>query len=291
LVEDNEAAIIQMNKVLESDGYQVDVARDGQEAIDYVEKVIPAGIILDLMMPGVDGFEVLEKLRSKRSTENIPVLVLTARDLTKKDLERLSANNIQQLIQKGDVDREKLLLKIRLMLGGEPKVGLETGNLKFVGAKRKSRQDRRGSGKTQKPGIEHRETGTEKPAVSRKTAGTPTILVVEDNPDNLITIKAVLQNEYNILEATDGEEGLKMAMKERPDLILLDMSLPKMDGFAVAGKIKEEKNTRHIPVIALTAHAMKGSREKAIEAGCDDYISKPVEPEGVLQKIKDWLEK
>jgi len=201
---------------------------------------------------------------------------LTARDLTKKDLERLSANNIQQLIQKGDVDREKLLLKIRLMLGVPPGKKSETGSLKL---------------ETQKPGIEHRETGTEKPAGSRKTAGTPTILVVEDNPDNLITIKAVLQNEYNILEATDGEEGFKMALKERPDLILLDMSLPKMDGFAVVREIKGDPKGKHIPVIALTAHAMKGSREKAIEAGCDDYISKPVEPEGVLQKIKDWLEK
>ena len=114
--------------------------------------------------------------------------------------------------------------------------------------------------------------------------------MVEDNPDNMFTMRAVLHNDYNILEATDGEVGLHMALTERPDLILLDMSLPKMDGFTVVGKVKEDKKTHHIPVIALTARAMKGDREKIIEAGCDDYISKPIEPEDVLQKIGKWLE-
>ena len=107
----------------------------------------------------------------------------------------------------------------------------------------------------------------------------------------MISIKAVLHNKYTILEATDGGEGLEKALTERPDLILLDMSLPKMDGFTVAGKIKEEDKTRHIPVIAMTARAMKGDREMILEAGCDDYISKPIEPDDVLKKINDWLKK
>jgi CheY-like chemotaxis protein len=107
----------------------------------------------------------------------------------------------------------------------------------------------------------------------------------------MITLKAVLQNRYNLIEATDGEQGLNMAFTKRPDLVLLDMSLPKMDGFTVVGKIKEEEKTRHIPVIAMTARAMKGDREMTIEAGCDDYISKPIEPDDVLEKIEDWLRK
>lgn len=124
-----------------------------------------------------------------------------------------------------------------------------------------------------------------------RIAGKATVLVVEDSPDNLITIKAVLQSRCNILEAADGEEGLKIVLTEKPDLVLLDMSLPKMDGFAVVRKIKEDHKARHIPVIALTARAMKGDREEMLQAGCDDYISKPIDQVKLLEKIDKWLGK
>ncbi|MDL1963016.1 MAG: response regulator [Deltaproteobacteria bacterium] len=249
IVEDNEATVIQVRQVLESRGYHVDVARGGQEALDYIKRAIPDGIILDLMMPEVDGFEVLKKLSSNQATTGIPVLILTARDLTREDLNKLSSNNIRQMIQKGDVNSEDLLSVIRSMLEAEPRKQQQTTSAKKL----------------------------------------KTILVVEDNPDNLITIKAVLQNKYNVLEATDGEKGLSMTLKERPDLVLLDMALPVMDGFTVVGKIKEDKTAGHIPVIAMTARAMKGNREKTIRAGCDDYVSKPVDPEKILKKIEKWL--
>ena len=117
------------------------------------------------------------------------------------------------------------------------------------------------------------------------------ILVVEDNADNLITIKAMLQGEYNILEAIDGEEGLRMALTRQPDMVLLDMFLPGTDGFTVVEKIKADEHCAHIPVIALTARAMKGDREKMIEAGCDDYISKPFDPVKIINKIRKLLNK
>ncbi len=98
-----------------------------------------------------------------------------------------------------------------------------------------------------------------------------------------------MQNKYSILEAVDGEEGLKKTLAEIPDLVLLDMSLPEIDGFTVVRKIKENKETRHIPVIALTARVMKGDREKILEAGCDDHIAKPIDPEEVLKKIEKWV--
>ncbi len=120
LVEDNDAAIIQVRSVLESAGYAVDVARDGREALVFVAQTIPDGIVLDLMMPQVDGFAVLENIRSTPATANIPVLVLTAKDLTPDDLKRLTANNIQQLVHKGDVDRESLLNKVSAMVRGMP---------------------------------------------------------------------------------------------------------------------------------------------------------------------------
>jgi len=267
LVEDNEAAIIQVKAVLESAGYVADVARGGQEAFDYVSHTIPDGIILDLMMPEIDGFAVLEKIRGTKATTGIPVLILTAKDLTPEDLNKLSANHIQQLVQKGDVDRDSLLSKVRSMLGiSEPQARLydRAGRISTVAVA---------------------------PRTTAKAAGAPAILIVEDNPDNMTTIKAVLQNRYRILEATDGERGLRIAAESQPDLILLDMALPKMDGLTVVRHLKENPKLGSIPVIAMTAQAMKGDRERIIEAGCDDYIAKPLDPEGFLKKIGEWLKR
>jgi CheY-like chemotaxis protein len=129
------------------------------------------------------------------------------------------------------------------------------------------------------------------PRTTAKAAGAPAILIVEDNPDNMTTIKAVLQNRYRILEATDGERGLRIAAESQPDLILLDMALPKMDGLTVVRHLKENPKLGSIPVIAMTAQAMKGDRERIIEAGCDDYIAKPLDPEGFLKKIGEWLKR
>lgn len=118
---------------------------------------------------------------------------------------------------------------------------------------------------------------------------TPRILVVEDNPDNLLTVQAILRRNYTLLTASDGEAGLQQAFDVHPDLILLDMFLPKLDGFQVVKQLKQYERTKTIPVIALTAHAMKGDREGVIAAGCDDYLSKPLDPEELLACVQKWL--
>ncbi|MBF0573673.1 MAG: response regulator [Desulfamplus sp.] len=279
LVEDNEVSIIQVRSVLESAGYIVDVAHGGQEAVKYVSHTIPDGIILDLMMPEVDGFAVLEKIRGKSDTAEIPVLILTAKDLTPEDFKRLSANHVQQLVQKGDVDRENLLMKVRLMVDN-----INNDDTQF-------------DSPPSKVSVELKPTKNDKfqPETSNlEQAEKPsTILIVEDNPDNMITIKAILQNRYPILEARDGEEGLKIAAESRAKikLILLDMAMPKMDGMTVIRHLKNNPNLRHIPTVALTAKVMKGDRENILEAGCNDYISKPIEPESFLQTITQLMEK
>ena len=267
IVEDNQDAIIQIKTVLENENYKVDVASSGQEALDYFQHTIPDGIILDLMMPDVDGFEVLEKLRSTEETKNIPVLILTAKDLTHKDLARLSENNIQQLIQKGDVDIEGLLYKLEIMLGNRPVL--------------KSQPE---------PRNPQPATGKWQPQQKNET-DLPNILVVEDNPDNMTTIKAILKGKYNIVEAIDGEQGLMMAQLHMPDLILLDMALPKMDGEEIVQILKGNNETKNIMVIAVTAQAMKGDKERLLEVGCDGYVPKPVDPEALLGEIGRLLRK
>ncbi|GAH42575.1 unnamed protein product, partial [marine sediment metagenome] len=103
------------------------------------------------------------------------------------------------------------------------------------------------------------------------------ILVVEDNPRNMRLIEMTLRaKNYTLLKATDGEEALDMAMSERPDLIIMDIQLPKVNGLEVTRKLRETPAFSHTPIIAITAYAMKGDKERVIESGCDAYLSKPI---------------
>ena len=116
------------------------------------------------------------------------------------------------------------------------------------------------------------------------------ILLVEDNEMNRDMLsRRLIKKGFDVVMAVDGQIGLDMATSENPDLILLDMSLPVMDGWTVAGHLKSDDQLKSIPIIALTAHAMSGDREKALEAGCDEYDTKPVEFKRLLQKITDIL--
>jgi CheY-like chemotaxis protein len=113
------------------------------------------------------------------------------------------------------------------------------------------------------------------------------ILYVEDNEDNVYVLKSRLARAgYTVLIAVDGAQGVTMAVAEQPNLILMDLSLPVLDGWEATRRIKAAPETRHIPVIALTAHAMAGDREKAMAAGCDDFDTKPVEMSRLLDKIE-----
>ena len=118
----------------------------------------------------------------------------------------------------------------------------------------------------------------------------PKILLVEDNEMNRDMLSRRLQRRgYQVVLALDGQSGVEMTQTEAPDLVLMDMSLPVLDGWEAARRLKADAVTRHIPVIALTAHAMSSDREKALEAGCDDYDTKPVELPRLLAKIDALL--
>jgi CheY-like chemotaxis protein len=118
------------------------------------------------------------------------------------------------------------------------------------------------------------------------------ILYVEDNEDNIFMLKNRLARAgHTVVVATDGAQGVAMASSERPDIILMDLSLPVLDGWQATRQIKATPDTKHIPVIALPAHAMASDREKALSAGCDDFDTKPVELPRLLAKIKDLAER
>jgi len=118
----------------------------------------------------------------------------------------------------------------------------------------------------------------------------PTVLLVEDNEMNRDMLsRRLVRRGFEVLMAVDGEQGVQMAKSEKPDLILMDMSLPVLDGWGATRQIKAEASTQSIPLIALTAHAMAGDRDKALEAGCDDYDTKPIELTRLLQKMATLL--
>lgn len=254
IVEDSEPAMIQLQDILSNAGYQTLFAKDGREALEIIFVTKPDAIILDLMMPEVDGFEVLQTIRNDDRTVNIPVLVLTAKTITKEELSFLKRNHIYQLIQKGAINRTELITAIDNMLTSTIQKSKQPKNIPMVQPKEKA-----------------------------------TVLVVEDNPDNLLTVKALLQYGFNVIEAIDGEIGLHLAKTRHPDLILLDIALPKMDGIQVIKAIKADIKLANIKIIALTASVMTKDRESILSHGFDGFIPKPIDHTKFIHTIRQIL--
>ena len=117
-----------------------------------------------------------------------------------------------------------------------------------------------------------------------------TILVIEDNPDNMALIEEILEDEgFTVLKAFLAEEGIKLLTETRPDLIIMDISLPEMDGLEATRIIKSDDHNNCIPIVAITAHAMQKDRDIALAAGCDDFLTKPIEEEKLLKALNRFL--
>jgi CheY-like chemotaxis protein len=117
-----------------------------------------------------------------------------------------------------------------------------------------------------------------------------TVLLVEDNEDNRIVYSTILRHfGYRVMEALNGEEGIATARSEKPDLILMDISIPIIDGWEATQVLKHDPETRQIPIIALTAHALASDRERAMQVGCDGYLAKPCEPRAVVAEVQRFL--
>ena len=251
VVEDSEPAAIQLIDILAEQGYRVQVAQNGREALAKINEYPPAAVILDLMMPEVDGFEVLRQIRSTEKTTSLPVLILTAKHVSKEELHFLTGNHIHQLIQKGDIGKDELLAAVAEMIPS-----------------RKTCEPAGSSSSIASGGAS---------SIIASDGDLPLVLVVEDNPDNLLTMLAVLEDDYRIETAENGLEALSQARRHLPDLILMDLALPLMDGFTALEEIRKDEALTRIPVLAVTASAMNGDRANILARGFDGYISKPIE--------------
>jgi signal transduction histidine kinase/CheY-like chemotaxis protein len=254
LVDDSEPAIIQLTDILNSEGFKVLKASGGAEALSLLESQIPDAIVLDLMMPDVDGFQVLKSIRDSERTTDLPVLILTAKHITREELRDLKRNHVFQLIQKGDVNRIELVRAIRNMIESDS---------------------------PERPST---------PPIRLREGQRLTILAVEDNPDNMLTLKALLADSYLILEAVNGLEGVEMAKKFKPDLVLMDIALPEVNGIEALHRIRRDPSCGNVPIIAVTASAMTGDREAIVAEGFDGYLSKPLDGQVLEQMIHRFLQ-
>lgn len=251
VVEDNESAVIQIQDLMDELGCKVSIAQNARQAISIIEENIPDAMILDLMMPEVDGFELLEILRNEDRTAHIPVMILSAKHLTKDDLRFLKRNNIHQLIQKGDIKRHELQQAIINMLSPN----------------------------------KQRTKLTLKTEIKDK----PLVLVVEDNPDNRLTVKALLEDRCHVVEAVNAYEGIELTKKLTPNLVLMDIALPDINGIEAFKEIRKVPQTQHIPVIALTASVMQSDRETILSHGFDAFIAKPIIANEFVKVINEVL--
>ncbi len=270
VVEDDRISRDQIKRLLSDSGFHVDVAENGEEGLKMVQKNTPDAMILDLMMPKVDGFKVVEVVRSVPKTKSLPVLVLTAKDISAGERATLSYNNVHQLIQKGSLDREQLVEAVYELIGW---------NKNYVISDEVDKSA---------------ESEIEPEKIKSEPGEKISILVVDDYEDNLVTtialVKTVLKDlNVEISEARDGLEAVQAAKEIKPHLILMDIQMPNMGGTEATSIIKNIPELENTIVIALTASAMLGDREAIMDAGCDDYISKPVEPRRLNAILRKWI--
>jgi len=276
VIEDNDVAMMQIRSALEESGYTVRPAFGGSEALEWVKQEVPDAVILDLMMPDIDGFQVLEQIRSTSRTAKLPVLVLTAKELTTAERNRLSYNNIQQLILKGSMDRNQLVACVAKL---------------FQKQKEKKYPNISPVPKSESVNFDLSQIleseGLVQVSDLHQRCRSRTILIAEDNPDNLITVTAILDGRgYSFITAVNGKEAVRLAKTSRPGIILMDVNLPVLSGLDAAKQIKSDPELNGIPIIAVTAKAMLGDKEKILISGCDDYLSKPINPDDLIDIVK-----
>lgn len=269
IVEDSEPAVIQLRDALDDLGYSIQVAKNGREAMDTIASWAPTALLLDLMMPEVDGFTVLSELRRDPERFSLPVLVLTARHPSESEREFLVRHGISRFIRKGDKGREGIRAAVRDLVQSEcRKASLQPSRETVL------------SGSPEQPHFSHPVPGLEVQNPNSRTERGKTghsILLVEDNDDNVLALKAMLPATCRLERAASAETAFELARTYIPDLVFMDISLPEVDGIGAMKRLRIMPGYESVPVVALTARAMKGDREYLLGCGFDDYVSKPVE--------------
>jgi CheY-like chemotaxis protein/signal transduction histidine kinase len=261
VVEDNPAEQMSIRELLGYDDIEIDTADTGTDALASLRDQEYDCVVLDLRLPDMTGFEVLEEIKRDESLSDVPVVVFTGRELSAEEDAQLHTM-ARSIVVKGVESPERLLDETALFLH------------RIVTDLPQEKQR-----------MLERLNSSDEDLVGR------TVLLVDDDARNIFALSSVLERRgMRVLTATTGREAIEMVEKT-PDLaiVLMDIMMPEMDGYQTMGVIREKPDYRRLPIIALTAKAMKGDREKCLEAGASDYLAKPVNTEQLLSALRMWL--
>jgi CheY-like chemotaxis protein/signal transduction histidine kinase/HAMP domain-containing protein len=261
IVEDNPAEQLSIRELLGYDDIDVVVAATGSEALELVGKESFDCVVLDLRLPDMSGFDILENMRDVPAASDLPVVVFTGKELSPEEDARLHTL-ARSVVVKGVESPERLLDETALFLH---RVVIDLPSEKQKMLDRLHRSDEALVGKK--------------------------VLVVDDDMRNIFALSSVLERRgMAVLTAGTGREAVAM-LESTPDvaIVLMDIMMPEMDGYATMQVIRQNSALRRLPIIALTAKAMKGDREKCLEAGASDYLAKPVNTEQLLSALRVWL--
>ncbi len=384
IIDDDRSFVLNLLEVLHKKNLKVLFALNGKDGMEMIKRYRPQGILLDLILPDTDGFNILRDLKSTRELEKIPVMIISGKDKDENysrsgafdyiekpvNLEKfeLSLNNmlskpgskskinkillvednevlrkaLHQLLSKGNtqiseaVSREEALEKINESEFNLAIIdlGLKEGNgfeickiikekklnlpvLIYTGKNLTADQEktlkkysesiiiktvhsdirlmeeadyflnRAKESNTQNSRRINTGSGAERLDLREKT-----ILIVDDDIKNVFVLTSALEDfNAKILDAQNGKEALKLLNTQKVDLVLMDIMMPEMDGYQTTREIRKNSRMKEIPIIALTAKALAGDREKCLEAGADDYITKPIDYDGLIHLIGAWIEK
>jgi CheY-like chemotaxis protein/signal transduction histidine kinase/HAMP domain-containing protein len=261
VVEDNEAEQMSIRELLGHDDIEIVNAETGGDALAALQQQQCDCVVLDLRLPDMSGFEVLEHMRDDQRLADIPVVVFTGRELSAEEDAKLHTM-ARSIVVKGVESPERLLNETALFLH---RVITDLP--------------------AEKQNMLQRLNSSDEDLVGR------TVLLVDDDPRNIFALSSALERRgMNVLTATTGAEAITL-IEETPSLaiVLMDIMMPEMDGYQTIEKIRQNKAYRRLPIVALTAKAMKGDREKCLLAGASDYLAKPVNTEQLLSALRMWL--
>jgi HAMP domain-containing protein/CheY-like chemotaxis protein/GAF domain-containing protein len=261
VVEDDRAEQMGIAELLGHDDIEIVTAGTGSEALRVLRREPCDCVVLDLRLPDMSGFEVLEELRGDASLSDVPVVVFTGRELSAEEDAELHTM-ARSIVVKGVESPERLLDETALFLH------------RIVTDLPPDKQR-----------MLERLTSSDEDLVGR------TVLLIDDDARNIFALSSVLERRgMRVLTATTGSEAIAL-VETTPDLaiVLMDIMMPEMDGYQTIRVIRQKPAFRRLPIIALTAKAMKGDREKCMEAGASDYLAKPVNTEQLLSALRMWL--
>jgi len=261
VVEDNPDEQMSIAELLGHDDIEIATAGTGAEALAALKAQPSDCVVLDLRLPDMSGFEVLERIRNDAELSDVPVVVFTGRELSAEEDAQLHTM-ARSIVVKGVESPERLLDETALFLH---RVVTDLP--------------------AEKQRMLERLNSSDEDLVGR------TVLLVDDDARNIFALSSVLERRgMRVLTATTGGEAIQL-IDSTPDLaiVLMDIMMPEMDGYQTIEAIRAKPALRRLPIVALTAKAMKGDREKCLEAGASDYLAKPVNTEQLLSALRMWL--